>query len=195
LDTIIAGLGKKTAAYCQLLKETGARCGEISALTWGSVDFNEKCVYIVPEKGSNPRLLKLSQRTLDMICNLPKTKDHIFANADDMRSCFFMQRRRLAKKLRQQYLESAIPQFQTLEGDNRISQHKRSNPRSRILGHKDIEITRQYIYIEKQVYKKAEGDKFHTKVATTKEEIVQLLDAGFAHIMTKDGLAFFRKRK
>jgi hypothetical protein len=64
-----------------------------------------------------------------------------------------------------------------------------------VLGHKNIEITRGYIYIEKAVYNDAENDKFHTKVATKKEEIIQLLDAGFEYIMTKDDLAYFRKRK
>jgi integrase len=196
LDTIIAGLGKKTAAYCQLLKETGARCGEISALTWGSIDFNEKCVYIVPEKGSNPRLLKLSQKALDMIRNIPKTRDHVFANADDMRSCFFMQRRRLAKKLGDSsILKVHFHSFRHWKATAEYHNTKDLIHVQELLGHKNIEITRQYIYIEKQVYKKAEGDKFHTKVATTKEEIVQLLDAGFDHIMTKDGLAYFRKRK
>jgi hypothetical protein len=64
-----------------------------------------------------------------------------------------------------------------------------------VLGHKNIEITRGYIYIEKTLYKNTEGDKFHTKVATKKEEIIQLLDSGFEYVMTKDDLAYFRKRK
>jgi integrase len=34
-----------------------------------------------------------------MVSNLPKDKEHLFSNADDMRSSFFMQRRRAAKKL------------------------------------------------------------------------------------------------
>ena len=64
-----------------------------------------------------------------------------------------------------------------------------------VFGHKNIEVTREYIYIEKAIYKDTENGKFHTKVATTKEEIIQLLDAGFDFIMTKDDLAYFRKRK
>jgi hypothetical protein len=64
-----------------------------------------------------------------------------------------------------------------------------------VLGHKNIEITRGYIYIEKALYKDSKSDNFHTKVAKTQEEIVQLLDAGFDYIMDKDGLAYSRKRK
>ena len=64
-----------------------------------------------------------------------------------------------------------------------------------VLGHKNIEITREYIYIGKALYKEAEGDEYHTKVATTKEEIIQLWDGGFTFIMTKDNVTYFGKRK
>jgi len=64
-----------------------------------------------------------------------------------------------------------------------------------VLGHKNIEITRGYIYIEKALYTTTEDDKFHSKVATTQAEIMQLLESGFEYIMQKDGLAYFRKRK
>lgn len=76
LDTLISALGKKTATYCQLLKETGARCGEISALTWDSIDFEQKTVNIVAGKDSNPRLLILSQKAIGMIANLKLKKKH-----------------------------------------------------------------------------------------------------------------------
>ena len=33
------------------------------------------------------------------------------------------------------------------------------------------------------------------KVATTPEEIAALLEIGFEYVMTKEGLAYFRKRK
>ena len=62
-------------------------------------------------------------------------------------------------------------------------------------GHRNIEITRGYVKVEKALYKNANNVDFHTKVAKTQEEIVQLLDTGFDYIMTKDGLAYFRKRK
>jgi hypothetical protein len=73
--------------------------------------------------------------------------------------------------------------------------HKTKDLIQEVLGHKNIEITRGYIYIEKALYNDSKNDNFHTKVATKQEEIIQLLDAGFDYIMTKDGLAYFRKRK
>ena len=62
-------------------------------------------------------------------------------------------------------------------------------------GHRNIEITRGYVKVEKALYKNANNVDFHTKVAKTQGEIIQLLDAGFDYILEKDGLAYFRKRK
>jgi len=39
------------------------------------------------------------------------------------------------------------------------------------------------------------NDEFHAKVANTPEEITELLETGFEYIMSKDEIAFFRKRK
>lgn len=64
-----------------------------------------------------------------------------------------------------------------------------------MLGHKNIEITRGYTYIEKALYKTTEEDKFHGKVAINQAEIMLLLESGFEYIMQKNGLAHFRKRK
>jgi integrase len=108
----------------------------------------------------------------------------------------FIQRRRLAKKLcESSILKVHFHSFRQWKATTEYHNTKDLIRVQELLGHKNIKITRQYICIEKQVYKKAEGDKFHTKVVTTKEEIVQVVDAGFDHIMTKDGLAYFRKRK
>jgi hypothetical protein len=49
---------------------------------------------------------------------------------------------------------------------------------------------------EKQLYRnRANDDEFTVKVATTPKEIAALLETGFEYIMTKEGLAYFRKRK
>jgi integrase len=97
-------LGKKLSCFCQLLKETGARCGEITQLKWTSIDWAQKLVRIKAEKGSNSRILPLSPKALDMIALLPRInknparQDMIFANSDDMRSCFFLKKRQIANR-------------------------------------------------------------------------------------------------
>jgi len=39
LDTLISGSGKKMSTFLQILKETGARAGEIWRLKWTDIDF------------------------------------------------------------------------------------------------------------------------------------------------------------
>ena len=66
--------------FLQMLKETGARCGEIWQLKWGDVDFESKVVNITAEKNSNPRVTHLSNKLLEMLNNLPKNYgDRIFS--------------------------------------------------------------------------------------------------------------------
>ena len=61
------------ATFLQMLKETGARCGEIWWLKWEDIDFESKVVNITPEKNSNPRVTHLSNKLLDMLNNYQKT--------------------------------------------------------------------------------------------------------------------------
>jgi hypothetical protein len=51
------------------------------------------------------------------------------------------------------------------------------------------------VHIERAMYQSGANDEFHIKVASTKEEITELLGTGFEYVMQKDGLAHFRKRK
>ena len=64
-----------------------------------------------------------------------------------------------------------------------------------ILGHKSITSTEVYIHIEKQLYMNGVNDEFTVKVATSPREITALMETGFEYIMTKEDLAYFRKRK
>ncbi len=73
----------------EILKDTGARPGEISRLRWGGIDFGQRNVRISAEKHSNSRVLPLSAKTIDMLCQLPRSNELIFSNADDMRSNYF----------------------------------------------------------------------------------------------------------
>ena len=61
----------------------------------------------------------------------------------------------------------------------------------RLLGHKSINSTLLYTQLVN-----FEGDEFDVKVAETKKEITELLEAGFEWVgQDNDGLTYFRKRK
>lgn len=146
LDLLIAALGQKTACFCQILKETGARCGEIAELKWDSIDTEQRKIRIKAEKGSNSRVLPLSAKAIDMIARLPKNrnierKEKLFANADDMRTCFYLQRKRIARRQASPNLMRI--HFHTFRHwKTTTEQHKTKEPWhvKMVLGHKSIQL-------------------------------------------------------
>ncbi len=73
------------ATFLQVLKETGARCGEIWQLKWEDIDFESKVVNITAEKHSNPRVVHLSNKLLEMLEKLPKTTETKYFHLPNMR--------------------------------------------------------------------------------------------------------------
>jgi integrase len=78
IDQLIAACNKKTSTFLQLLKETGARCGEAWQLKWTGINSENKTVSITPEKGSEPRMLKISDKLSSMLNSLPKNQPETF---------------------------------------------------------------------------------------------------------------------
>ena len=201
IDLLIAALGQKQACFCQLLKETGARCGEIAELNWLSIDWEQKKVRIKAEKGSNSRILPLSAKALDMVSRLPKNnrnkarKTKIFVGVDDMRTSFFLQKRRIVK--RQASPKLMLIHFHTFRyWKATTEQHKTKDPWhvKMILGHKSIKSTENYIHLEQMMYDGDTNDQFTVKVANTMEEAIKLMEVGFEYHAEIEGNKLFRKR-
>jgi integrase len=107
-----------------------------------------------------------------------------------------MQRRRIAKNLSNPaILQVHFHSFRHWKATMEYHQTKDLIHVQEVLGHKNIEITRSCICIEKALHKSSDDVKFHITVASNKAEIMQLLELGFEYIMQKDSLAYFRKRK
>jgi integrase len=62
IDTLIHAAYPTMAALLQLLKETGARIGEIQKFKWTHLDLERKTIYITAEKGSNSRKRQQQQK-------------------------------------------------------------------------------------------------------------------------------------
>ena len=107
------------------------RIDESSLVNLSTSWFNQwaqSLVRIKAEKGSNSRVLPLSPKAIEMLSLLPRTnrnperKELIFANADDIRTWFFLQKRRIAQ--RQAFPNVMLIYFhyiQTLEGNDRTA--------------------------------------------------------------------------
>jgi integrase len=68
-------------------------------LRWSDIDFERKIVRITPEKGSRPRILPISNKLLNMLNNLPRKSDKVWATLYSLKSSFYKARRYLVKKL------------------------------------------------------------------------------------------------
>lgn len=64
-----------------------------------------------------------------------------------------------------------------------------------VLGHRKVETTMIYVRLYKQIYKTQQIDQFITKIASTKEERIDLMNDGW-NLVDKEGVDwYFRKPK
>ena len=198
LDALIAGCGTKTSAFLRLLKETAARAGELASLKWEDIDFQNGTIRIEPEKGSKPRIFKISNTALNMLAALKtkSTSERVFTpNLRALRRVFQRQRERLARKL--QNLRLRLIRFHTFrhwKATMLYHQTKDILYVMNFLGHKSIKNTLIYIQLEEAIFKK-DNDEYVCKVAKNLDEAKELMELGFEYVTDMDGVKLFRKRK
>jgi integrase len=199
IDQLIAKLGKKTATYLQLLKETGIRAGEAWNLKWIDIDSEKSTVNIAPEKNSNPRQLKISSNLMSMLNQMPRKSEHVFhvedvdpiKSLDNHRTAFEKQRRKAALSLQNPRLSKIT--FKALRHWRATSEYHRTKDILHVmhfLGHKNIKNTIIYTHLVNW-----ETDDYTCKVASTVQEASNLIESGFEYVTDFDGQKLFRKRK
>ena len=193
IDQLIAGCSPRMAAFLQLLKETGIRPGEAWRLKWANIDFEQKMIYVRPEKGSKARVFKMSPKLEAMLRALPRKSDYVFNNGSlEHFACNFRkQRKRVAAKLKNPRIN--MISFKTLRHWKATMEYYRTRDILHVmgvLGHKRIQNTLKYTHLVK-----FDSDEYTCRVAKTPEEIAQLIEAGFEYVCEHEGLKFFRRRK
>ena len=192
VDQLIGGCNQRMATFLQLLKETGIRCGEACKLKWTDIDTENPSIRVTPEKGSNPRLLRISAKLTSMLNALPKDTQTLFTpNADVMRKSFQRQRQKLAYKLQNPRLMQIS--FHTLRHYKATMEYHKTKDIlhvMQVLGHKNINNT--LIYTQLVNFK---DDDYTAKVAHSEQEVCQLIEAGFEYVCDYNGNKIFRKRK
>jgi integrase/ribosomal protein L37AE/L43A len=193
IDYLIAACGPKTSTFVQLLKETGARCGEAWQLEWTHIDSETKTVRITPEKHSNPRMLKISQRLIERLADLPKTSKYVFGGTNlKTTSRLFERSRKIAVSTSKNPRLRGIT-FHTLRHWKATMEYHKTKDIlhvMRLLGHKNIKNTMRYT----QLVDFGEQD-YVVKVAWTLEEACKLLEGGFQYVCDYDKGKIFRKPK
>ena len=195
IDDLIAGCSRKVAAFLQLLKETGMRAGEAWQLEWTDVDFVKRTIRVTPEKGSNPRIFKVSDKLLAMLGRLPKKSNRVFGTyvLNGFARMFQRQRKRVAQKLQNPRLLRIS--FHTIRHWKATMEYQRTKDIlyvMRLLGHKNIKNTLIYTQL---VEFEENTDQYISKVATTVDEARELIEKGFEYVCDMDGVKIFRKRK
>ena len=172
------------------------RIGEAHKLKWIDIDLERKTVNVTPEKGSNPRILPISDKLIAMLNRYPKTGEHILPKRlNSLRSCFDYQRIRTAEKLQNQRIMKIS--FHTLrhwKGTMEYHKTKDIMHVKYVLGHKEIKATLVYINIEQATFL-ADTDEWTSKIANTPEEALKLIDANFTHVCNMGEKTLFKKRK
>jgi integrase/recombinase XerD len=192
LDQLIAGCSRRMATFLQMLKETGMRCGEACQLKWTDIDLVNNSVRITPEKGGNPRNLRISNKLVSMLNEMPKNNIKAFThNTDRWIRNFARQRKRIAAKLKNPRLtQITFHTFRHWKATMEYHKTKDILHVKEILGHKSINNT--LLYTQLVSFKE---DEFTAKVAHSEKEACQLIESGFDFVCNFGDNKLFRKRK
>jgi len=199
VDQLVAGCGKKVATYLQTLKETAMRPREAWRLKWVDVDSERRLISLnKPEKNSNPRMWKVSEKLMVMLNRLPKKSEYIFATKCQraFKQNFRAQRKRIARKLvNPRILQITMYTLRHWKATMLYHQTKDILYVMKFLGHKNIKNTLLYVTIDSTIFGLEDNDEFTVKVAETLKEACELLEAGFKYVTDMNGKKIFRKRK
>jgi len=197
IDALIAANGKKTSTFLQILKETGARPGEVWALKWTDIDFDRNIVNINnPEKNSLPRTFKVCSKLMAMLNNLPHRTEFVFRENPNSRlrkfaRNFYKKRITLSAKLQNPRLRKInLRTFRHWKATMEYHKTKDILHVKNILGHVNIQNTLVYTHLVD-----FEDDDFVVKTARIIKEACQLIEAGFEYVTEIEDVKLFRKRK
>jgi len=195
IDLLINASGRITAAFLQVLKDTGARAGEARKIQW--TDINEKNHTIDinnAEKGSNNRTVKITEKTISMLKNLPKKNgEYIFSpKCASMRQSFVNKRKELALKTQNpRLLKIHFHTFRHWRASREYEKTGDIYAVKNLLGHKSIINTDRY------QHGSFSSEEYITKRPKTSIEEDNLINAGFEYVRfdQKEDCPIYRKRK
>ena len=195
INDLIASCNQRIACFLQILKETGARPGEVFILKWIDVDLEARTLIITPEKGSNPRIFKISTRLANMLNGLPKRNERVFASYSTLKSLtvsFQRQRKKAAFRLgNPRLLRISFRTFRHWKATMEYHKTRDILHVMQILGHRNIKNTLIYT----QLIETEGEDEYVCRVAKTVKQAAELIEAGFDYVCEINGVKLFRKRK
>jgi len=173
------------------------RAGEAWSIKWIDIDFANNTVRLnKPEKNSNARIFKVSNKLITILDQLPKKTEKVFNGR--LNSCgvtFMKLRKRLAHKLdNPRLLEISFHTFRHWKATMEYHKTKDILHVKQLLGHRKIDSIMIYINLESVLFY-TQNNEFHVKTAETQAEIEGLLEVGFEYVTEMEDYKLFRKRK
>jgi integrase len=195
IDCLISGCGFKTGTFLLLLKETGMRAGEAHRLKWTDLDMEASSVRVTPEKGSRPRMFKLSNNLMARLLKLRTNSESITVFCKQLRNVrrlFAKQRANIARKMvNPRLLQIHFHTFRHWKATMEYHKTRDILHVMQLLGHRSIKNTLVYT----QLIGFGE-DEYVSKAVQTAEEAKQLVEGGFDYVCTTpENVMLFRKRK
>ena len=193
IDQLISSANKRLATFLQLLKETAMRAGEAWSIRWIDIDFANNMIRLnTPEKHSNPRVFKVSNKLLAMLNQLPKRNEKIFNGILKHFSATYLKlRKRLAHKLNNpRFIEIHFHTLRHWKATMEYYKTKDILHVKNLLGHKKIDNTMKYTQLVN-----FETNNYTSRVANSVKEARELVEAGFDYVCDVDDHKIFRKRK
>ena len=170
------------------------RPGEAWQLKWQDIDLTTKQVRITPEKGSNPRVLPISNELIAMLNHLPRNTEYVFQKGKykHFSEGFRRHRKKMSIGLGSPNLDRIqLKTFRHYKGTMEYHKTKDILHVMRTLGHKNIKNTLIYTHL---IDFKAE--EYTSKLTTDAEEASKLIEAGFEYVLTTpSSQMIFKKRK
>ena len=194
LDELISGSSKQLATFLQVLKETGVRRGEAFDITWNDIDIVQRTVRITPEKGSNARVFKLSNKLLVMLNNLPRNGKRLWSykSGYHVEKSFRRQRKRIAHKIGNPRLNLIhCHTFRHWKATIEYAKTKDILYVQQLMGHRSLKSTLRYT----QLVNLPQNEEYICKTAKSVEEARELIESGFEYVTDLDSCKLFRKRK
>jgi len=187
INDLIASCNKTVACFLQIIRETAARPGEVFNLNWIDVDLETKTLIITPVKGS-PRIFKISTKLCNMLSNMPKKGERIFANHSSLKALtvsFQKQRRKASYRFGNPRMLRIS--FRTLRHWRATIEYARTRDILHVmemLCHRNIKNTLIYTHLVK-----TESEEEYTcRVAKTVEQAAGLIEAGFDYVCEINGV-------
>jgi len=148
------------------------RAGEAFKLEWIDVDMKRRLITLGhPEKGSNPRIFKVSAKLIDMLNQLPRKTEWVFKVNETTPLCsirvtFSESRKKAAKKLANPRIQKIS--FHTFRHRKATMEYHKTKDILHVqsmLGHKRINNTQIYINLEQAIFSEGENSEYTTRIA------------------------------